>query len=75
MIVLLLIVMLVLLLELLNSALERFADLLKPRLLVHVETVKNIMAAMVLLASVFSSWSGHGGSAVTSRKGTSVLIR
>ena len=54
MIVLLLIVMLVLLLELLNSALERFADLLKPRLLVHVETVKNIMAAMVLLASVFS---------------------
>lgn len=42
---------LVLILELLNSALEKFVDLLRPRLSLQVEIVKNIMAAMVLLAS------------------------
>ncbi|MFH1286946.1 MAG: diacylglycerol kinase [Candidatus Magasanikbacteria bacterium] len=51
-IVLLLLVFLVLILELLNSALEKFVDILKPRLHSQVEIVKDIMAAMVLCASI-----------------------
>ena len=50
MVVVLLLVLLVLILELLNSALEKFIDLLKPRLHLHIGVVKDIMAAMVLLA-------------------------
>ncbi len=44
--------MFVLILELLNSAIEVFADIVKPRLHVQVQVVKDIMAAMVLLAAV-----------------------
>ena len=50
-IILCLMITLVLLLELLNTAVEKMLDLLKPRMSLHVETVKHIMAAMVLLAS------------------------
>lgn len=53
-IVLFLLIMLVLLLELLNSALEKFVDLLKPRLHTQVGIVKDIMAGMVLIAAVGS---------------------
>lgn len=52
MIVILLLITIVLTLELLNSALEKFADLLKPRLSYQIEVVKDIMAAMVFLASL-----------------------
>lgn len=52
MVVVLLLIFLVLILELLNTALETFADLLKPRLSFHIEVVKNIMAAMVLVAGI-----------------------
>lgn len=51
-IILCLMITLVLLLELLNTAVEKMLDLLKPRMSLHVETVKHIMAAMVLLASL-----------------------
>ena len=51
-IVILLLIFAVLILELLNSALEKFADILKPRLHYHIEVVKDIMAAMVLVASL-----------------------
>lgn len=44
----------VLVLELVNSIFERFADLLRPRLHHGVEEVKDIMAAAVLVASVGS---------------------
>lgn len=54
MIVILLLILLILILELLNSALEKFLDILKPRLQIHVALVKDIMAAMVLLASIGS---------------------
>jgi len=47
-------IFLVLILELLNSALEKFVDILKPRLHLQVGVVKDIMAAMVLL-SAFAS--------------------
>jgi len=41
----------VMVLELINSAVEKFADLLKPRLSHQIEVVKDIMAAMVFLAA------------------------
>ncbi|OGH83432.1 MAG: hypothetical protein A2469_01100 [Candidatus Magasanikbacteria bacterium RIFOXYC2_FULL_40_16] len=50
-IVILFLVLLVLILELLNSAIEKFLDVIKPRMDLQVALVKDIMAAMVLLAS------------------------
>lgn len=52
MIVIGLLILLVLILELLNSAVERLADVLKPRLDWQIQMVKDIMAAMVLFASL-----------------------
>ncbi len=51
-IVLVLLIFLVLTLELLNSAVEKLADILKPRLSLQIEIIKDIMAAMVLLSSL-----------------------
>ena len=42
----------VLVLELINSILERMADMIKPRVHLGVEAVKDIMAAAVLIASL-----------------------
>ena len=42
---------LVLLMEIVNSAIERVADVLKPRIHTYVKEVKDIMAAAVMLAS------------------------
>lgn len=42
----------VLVTELLNTAIERFTDLLKPRLHHYVKAVKDIMAGAVLLTSL-----------------------
>jgi len=47
-----LLVMLVLMMELLNTALEHFSDLLKPRLNHYVYLVKDIMAGAVLLVAL-----------------------
>lgn len=44
----------VLVLELLNSMVERLADLLKPRLSAYVGEVKDLMASAVLMASFFA---------------------
>jgi diacylglycerol kinase len=52
---LLLVTGLVLVLELLNTAVERFTDLVKPRLSLYVRDVKDLMAAAVLLASIMSA--------------------
>lgn len=51
-IMLLIIITLVLVLEIINSALERFTDLLKPRLHHYVSVIKDIMAGAVLLSSL-----------------------
>lgn len=48
---LLLVIMMVLVLELINSVFERVVDVLKPRMHPYVETVKDIMAAVVLISS------------------------
>lgn len=47
-------VVLVLLMELANSAVERIADLLKPRIHDYVKDIKDIMAAAVSLAAIMS---------------------
>lgn len=44
--------------ELLNSALERFSDIVKPRVSGYVENVKDIMAACVLVLSVNAVFVG-----------------
>lgn len=53
-VVILFLILLVLILELLNSAIEKFLDVIKPRMHLQVALVKDIMAAMVLLASISS---------------------
>jgi len=49
---LLLLIFSVLVLEILNSAVEKFVDILKPRLSFQIELVKDIMAAVVLITTV-----------------------
>ncbi|OGH59531.1 MAG: hypothetical protein A2725_01435 [Candidatus Magasanikbacteria bacterium RIFCSPHIGHO2_01_FULL_33_34] len=58
MVVVLLLILLVLVLELLNTAIEKFLDIVKPRMHLHVAVVKDIMASMVLLASIFALFIG-----------------
>ncbi len=53
-IILVLISVFVLVLEILNSVLERVVDAMRPRINVFVEAIKDMMAAGVLLASVSS---------------------
>lgn len=49
---LLLVMAFVLVLELINSIMERIVDMLKPRLHIYVESIKDIMAAAVLISSL-----------------------
>lgn len=49
---LIIIILLVLLLETLNSAAEHFLDVLKPRLHAQVKLIKDMMAGAVLLTAV-----------------------
>jgi len=53
-VMLLLVAMIVLVLELLNSSVERLVDLIKPQLQQHAGEIKDVMAGAVLLVSVFS---------------------
>jgi len=52
--VLLMAISMILVLELINSTLERMLDLFKPRLHPYVRDIKDLMAAAVLLASIFA---------------------
>ncbi len=49
---LILVVSLVILAEIINSAVERVTDVLKPRINSYVKEIKDIMAAAVMLASL-----------------------
>jgi len=51
---LILVIGLVILMEIINSAVERITDVLKPRLDSYVKEIKDIMAAAVMLASVMA---------------------
>lgn len=53
-IVLILLIGLVLLMETINSAIERVTDMLKPRINTYVKEIKDIMAAAVMLASIIA---------------------
>jgi len=55
---LILLVIAVLVLELINSIFERIIDVLKPRLQLYVEEIKDIMAATVLLSSFVAAIVG-----------------
>lgn len=52
--ILLLVTMFVLVLELLNSSLERLVDLAKPRLHAYAGDIKDLMAGSVLVAAMFA---------------------
>lgn len=58
MVVILLLILIVLILELLNGAVEKLSDVLKPRLHFQIEVVKDIMSAIVLVASLGSTLIG-----------------
>ncbi len=47
-------IILVLLMEVLNSAIERVADVFKPRISTYVKEIKDIMAGSVLLSSMLA---------------------
>ena len=51
-IVLILMIMWVLILELVNTVLERVVDILKPRIHPYAHLIKDLMAAVVLISSV-----------------------
>ncbi len=53
-IVILFLIALVLILEILNTVLETFVDILKPRIHHYVKIIKDLMAAVVLLASLIA---------------------
>lgn len=57
-VILLLAIALVLVLELLNSAVERIVDLLKPRLNEYAGDIKDLMAGAVMVASAFAALTG-----------------
>ncbi|MSU75828.1 MAG: diacylglycerol kinase [Candidatus Magasanikbacteria bacterium] len=57
-ILLIILITMVLTMEILNTAFERFADLLKPRLHEYVSVIKDIMAAAVFLTSLAASIIG-----------------
>lgn len=50
--ILILVILLVLIMEVVNSAVERVADMLKPRIHGYVKEIKDITAAAVLLSAV-----------------------
>lgn len=52
--VILIMIMIVILMEIANSAMERVADILKPRIHTYVKEIKDITAAGVMLASFFA---------------------
>jgi diacylglycerol kinase len=52
--ILLIVITLVILMELVNSAVERIADALKPRIHVYVKEMKDIMAAAVMFAALLA---------------------
>ena len=53
-VLLILVIGLVVLMEIANSAVERIADVLKPRINTYVKEIKDITAAAVLLSSIIA---------------------
>lgn len=53
-IILILVIGIVILMEIVNSSIERITDVLKPRINGYVKEIKDIMAAAVMLASMIA---------------------
>lgn len=53
-VLLIFLVMWILVAELINTVLEKVVDILKPRIHPYARIIKDIMAAMVLISSIFS---------------------
>lgn len=51
-VIILLIITFVLTLEIVNTVVERLVDMLKPRLHTYAESIKDLMAALVLIGSI-----------------------
>ena len=56
--IIILLIGLVILMEIVNSAVERVTDMLKPRLNTYVKEIKDIMAAAVFFASLLAFVAG-----------------
>lgn len=54
MVILIIMIMLVLVMELLNTIMERVVDILKPRIHPYARLIKDMMAASVLLVSILT---------------------
>lgn len=52
--ILILLILIVLLLELFNSIIERFSDIVKPRIHTYIKDIKNIAAGAVFIAALAS---------------------
>jgi undecaprenol kinase len=57
-IVLLSVIMWVLVLELINTVVERVVDILKPRVHPYVRLIKDMMASVVLISAIFAACIG-----------------
>jgi len=57
-IVLVLMVMWVLIMELINTVVERMVDILKPRAHPYIRLIKDMMASVVLISAIFASAVG-----------------
>ncbi len=57
-VILILLIALVLVLELINTIFEKIVDLLKPRLHIYVEVIKDMMSAAVLVAALAAAIIG-----------------
>ncbi len=55
---LILVVSAVLVLELINTAFEKLSDILKPRIHIYIEEIKDILASTVLIASIAAAIIG-----------------
>jgi undecaprenol kinase len=53
-VILIMVIMLVLIMELLNTIMERVVDILKPKIHPYARLIKDLMAASVLLASILA---------------------
>ena len=56
--VLLLMIMWILVVELVNTVMERVVDILKPRIHPYVKLIKDMMASVVLISAIFASIVG-----------------
>jgi diacylglycerol kinase len=58
-VVVIFLILLIFILEILNTVFERLVDMLKPRLHIYAGEIKNLMSAMVLIAAISAIIIGY----------------